>query len=571
MLVFALEGVRINQYNPPEPTPTIIKNQSKSSKNSSTKTVFSSAGKNSPSKALDSSIKSRNFSKAKYITARKLINNEVVNDDNKYPLRTYRPLLAPNDTYANQWWLSPTGMDNAWDQAAGGSQITTAVIDTGFALDHQEFSGRWATNSGESGSTTLENPSYLNCTDRTLPLNRSCNNIDDDLDGVVDNESGLTTEENKSTLNCTDQSMPLDKSCNNRDDDSNGLADDYRGWDFINYDRSPQAGETNPDGDGTYHGTFVAGILGATGNNNVGIAGIDWNTKILPIQALNDDSYGNSITVADAIYYAVERDVDIISISLGTDYEDPYLRQAILQAQDAGIIIVAAAGNDGCDCMVYPANYPEVLAVGSFNTAGNVSSFSSYGANLDLVAPGEDMTGPYWTKTNQTSAYASGGDGTSYSTPFVSGVLGLVRSYQPNASWDEIVGILMENSDRKALTAGSPKNNSYGFGFIKADSALNRSIASFTTPITYRFGGDVIGTESFGRCEPSLLPGSFLYKLTKSNSVKYTINQYEIRKALAAGWQSTKIFGVCVGLPSDIPETLRVINLNQEILNKLIK
>ncbi|MBI5357845.1 S8 family serine peptidase, partial [Candidatus Saccharibacteria bacterium] len=488
-----------------------------------------------------------------------------------YPLRVYRTLLTPNDTYASQWWVGSTNLEQAWDIPAGAKQTTIAVIDTGFALNHQEFNGRWATNSEESGSTALENPSKLNCDDQSLPLNRSCNNIDDNFDGIVDNESGATIRQNPSWLNCSDRSIALDKSCNRTDDDGNGLVDDWRGWDFSNFDQSPQAGETNPDGSGTRHGTMVAGVLGATGNNNVGIAGVNWQTKILPLQALDDDGYGDSYTVGNAIYYAADQGVDLISVSLGTDFEDPYLREAVLYAQSKGILIVASAGNDGCDCMVYPANYPEVLAVGASQPSGGVASFSSFGPNLDIIAPGQDMTTSYWSKTNQTSAYASGAAGTSFSAPFVSGVLGLLRSHQPDASWDEVIGILLENSDRKTLTVSTPRSNSLGFGFIKTDQALSRSTNPYSLPINYKFAGDVLGTEGIRKCEGSLIPGSFLYELTKSGQVKYTINQYEIRKKVNAGWSLKKLFGVCVSLPTDTPDVLRSISLTQEIRNQLLK
>lgn len=488
-----------------------------------------------------------------------------------YPLRTYKPLSLPNDTYANQWWASSTGMSTAWSVPTGPNQVKTAIIDTGFALNHQEFSGRWATNSGEIGTTTQENPSKLNCTDRGLALNKSCNLIDDDQDGIVDNESGSTTQENPSQLNCTDQGKALDKSCNLRDDDSNGKVDDWRGWDFSNWDNSPQAGEVNPDGSGTEHGTMTAGTLGATGNNGVGIAGVNWNTKILPLQALDDDGYGDSVTVGEAVYYAVDQGADVISISLGTSSDDPYLRGAILYAMAHDVIVVAAAGNDGCDCLSYPANYPEVVAVGAEDPSGQLASFSSYGANLDITAPGENMTLPVWSKSNGTSAYASGAAGTSFSTPFVAGLLGLMKSYQPNATWDELTGVLFESSDRRTLTASSPHSNSFGFGFIQASSALNRAYQTFQPVTTYGFSGPIVGSGLMKVCDSGILPGSYLYELTKGGSIEYTINQYEKRQAETGGWVSKQLFGVCVGLPTDSPDFMRSISLSQELLNMQIK
>lgn len=488
-----------------------------------------------------------------------------------YPLRTYKPLSLPNDTYANQWWVNPAGMGSTWSVAAGPNPVKTAIIDTGFALKHQEFSGRWATNSGEMGAAASENPSKLDCTDQGKALNESCNLIDDDQDGVVDNESGPTSFENPSFLNCTDQGVALDKSCNLKDDDGNGKADDWRGWDFSDWDNSVQAGEVDPSGGGTEHGTMTAGMLGATGNNGVGIAGINWHTSILPLQALGDDGYGNSITVGEAVYYAVDQGADIISISLGANGDDPYLRGAILYAMAHDVIVVAAAGNDGCNCLSYPANYPEVVAVGASDSSGNVASFSSYGSNLDITAPGEDMILPVWTSGNGTSAYVSGAAGTSFSTPFVAGLLGLMKSYQPDATWEELAGVLFENSDRKSLTASSPHSDNFGFGFIKADSALSRASSPFEPMTTYGFAGPLLGSERLKACDSGVLPGSYLYKLSKSGSIKYTINQYEKRVAENGGWVSQKLFGVCVGLPTDSPDFSRSINLGQELLNTQLK
>lgn len=500
-----------------------------------------------------------------------LDDNSFTIDGKTYPLRVYEPLALPNDTYANQWWVGPTGMEQAWSVPAGPYQTKTAIIDTGYALNHEEFSGRWATSSGESGATIAENPSYLNCSDRALSLNRSCNNIDDNLDGIVDNETGFTSDENPSWLNCTDRSITLDKSCNRVDDDVNGQVDDYRGWDFSNYDHSPQAGEVYDGGSDSDHGTMTSGVLGATGNNGVGIAGVNWYTDILPIQALDDYGYGNSLTVGNSVYYAVDQGVDIISISLGTSADDPFLRQAILYAMENDVVVVAASGNNGCECIVYPANYPEVVAVGASNSSNTTASFSNFGAELDIVAPGQNITTSYWTKDNQTSAYASNVAGTSFSTPFVAGVLGLLRSNQPNASWDELTGILYEESNRKSLTASAPHSKSFGFGYVLSDQALNRVSQAYSPISNYRFSGTILGTERIKVCDAGMFPGSYLYELTKNGQVDYTVNQYERRKKTANSWTSKKLFGLCVGLPTDTPDFIRTISLTQEIRNQQLK
>jgi len=191
----------------------------------------------------------------------------VDSSGNEYPIREYKLLLTPNDPNATQWWTTSTGLEQAWGIGNGSTPTTIAIIDTGFDLGHEEFSGRWYQNTGELGVATTEAPSDYNCSDQSIALDAACNNIDDNFNGVVDDEFGATTAENPSRLNCTDRSLALDKSCNLLDDDGNGLADDVTGWDFVNFDSVVEAGETNPLGSGTRHGTEVTGVAAATGNN----------------------------------------------------------------------------------------------------------------------------------------------------------------------------------------------------------------------------------------------------------------------------------------------------------------
>lgn len=429
----------------------------------------------------------------------------VGKDGRVYPLRVYKPLMVPNDTYATQWWTTSNNMSRVWDIPAGAKQTKIAIIDTGFALNHQEFSGRWAINPGETGA--------------------------------------LAT--------------------NGIDDDNNGFIDDWRGWDFTSNTNNVQAGKTNPNGTGTTHGTMTAGVMGATGNNGVGISGVNWYSTILPIQALDDDSYGTSYTVGQSIYYAADQGADVISISLGTASDDPYLRQAMLYAFDKGAVIVAASGNDGCNCISYPANYPEVIAVGAIDSTGNPASFSNYGANLDLLAPGASMTVPYWTNANQTSSYASGAAGTSFATPFVAGLLGLARAQQPNATWDALVGSLLENSDRRVATASTPRNDTFGYGVARASTMLDRTVLPNSSTIRYQLAG--LGGSAY-QCETTL-PATPVFELTNGTSVKYTLSQLERYRASLSGWTSRQIFYSCSGLPTDTIGFLRTLNLSMEIRN----
>lgn len=495
----------------------------------------------------------------------------------KYPLRTYKPLMAPNDPNATQWWTTASGLNSMWDTPRGNNNTLLAIIDTGFALNHEEFQNRWYTNLGESGSSGSEQPSLLNCSDRGAPLSANCNLIDDDYDGEVDNESGLANYQNPSRRNCTDQGKPLDRSCNRIDDDGNGLVDDVNGWDFINYDNSTQAGELNPSGAGTRHGTFVAGAAAATGNNNKGIAGADWGTTILPIQAINDDSYGHTLSVARSIRYAAAQGADIISLSLGSQEPDDMVRLAVQDAIAAGSVVVAASGNNGCNCMVYPANYPEVVAVGAQNTDGQPASFSSWGANLDVLAPGVGLYTTDWQASNQTGAYASGIGGTSLATPIVSGTLTRLLSHRPDISALQLIALLHENLNRLSLPSNTSRSDVLGFGSLNAAAATARML----TPKNYTQTHSLVPVSSGNQFDPAAeyrqsshayqcqdIPGTTpLIELNSPSHNFYTTSYSEAAQANRLGYTSRLFAYTCLQLPHDRPQTMRSIDIRREFYN----
>ncbi len=495
----------------------------------------------------------------------------------RYPLRIYKTFLAPNDPQSGQWWSNSLRLEEFWNSTTGSSQTTLAIIDTGFALNHEEFQGRWATNSQETGPTLAENNSLLNCTDRSLPVDKNCNLIDDDFDGVVDNEVGITSYENQSQYNCSDQLMTIDKSCNLVDDDGNGLIDDWRGFDFVNYDRSSQAGETNPNGTGTHHASYVTGVAAANANNGVGIAGVNWQTKILPLQAIDDDGYANSLTVARAVDYAVAQGVDVISMSLGGAYPDTVLRQAIEEAVTAGIIIVAASGNDGCNCIAYPANYPDVLAVGALAQDGSPATFSSYGANLDILAPGTGIYTTTWTPSNQTSAYANGIAGTSLATPLVSGLITSLKSQYPAATSLELLATLTNTTNRLTLSANEVHSDYLGFGFANPYETDQRLRSAKNSFVSYQFNPIIAGLGSspgeitLRQCNPSERGTTAIHQLAQSKSVLYTTSQSVRYRAEQLGYKVSRLGYSCVVLPQDTSTTIRSINTAQEFFNTFVK
>jgi hypothetical protein len=504
----------------------------------------------------------------------------VVINNKEYPLRTYKALLTPNDPLAGQWGTANAKLNQAWDTPVGSRQTTLAIIDTGFGLAHEEFTNRWYTNPGESGTTASEAASALNCSARSLPLDAACNLIDDDFDGIIDNETGPTAYQNPSRLNCTAQVRPLNKDCNRLDDDGNGHIDDVRGWDFINNDNSSQAGELNPNGAGTTHGTEVAGVAAATGNNAKGIAGVDWATKIMPLQALDDDGYGDTLSVGRAIFYAADQGADVISLSLGSAFPDPYVEEAVQAAIAKGIVVVAASGNDGCDCIIYPANYPEVVAVGALNTLSQPAGFSSWGDNLDILAPGTQVTSPTWSAANPTGAYASNLAGTSFAAPMVGGLLTRMLSHRTGIAPLQLIAALTENTNRLTLSPSSPRSGVLGYGALDAQQAVLRMVSAKSINQEYSFypisKGQVLNTVS-----PAEVPGSYnvyqcddgrpgttpVYKLTRNGVIWFSGSWSEINQAVAAGHSATFFAYFCLQQPQDTPQTVRSINLFYEFLN----
>ena len=287
---------------------------------------------------------------------------------------TYRIFAMPNDPLASSaWTLQKVNAPTAWNSVTGNDQTIVAVIDGGFALAHQDLGSQWYGNPGETGTT----------------------------------QSGDT---------CWTGS-PANKQSNACDDDANGYVDDHRGWSFALEDNNPQAGRENPTGNGVTHGTQVAGQVGATGNNGLGSTAINWHTKIMPLQALNDEGIGFISDVFAAVYYAVDNGADVINISLGTFSDDPLLRTAVNYAVGSGVVVVAASANCGdgdpescqgapAGTIAYPAMYPNVIAVGATTESDQRASFSSYGPALDVVAPGSGTgISPSWSAVNQTSLY----------------------------------------------------------------------------------------------------------------------------------------------------------------------
>lgn len=161
----------------------------------------------------------------------------------------------------------------------------------------------------------------------------------------------------------------------------------YSGHDFID----PGTSATDQNG----HGTHVAGIIAATADNKRGIAGLARSAKILPVRVLDAKGEGDSATVAQGIVWAAKHGADVINLSLGSPLSDSAGRAAVAYAISRNVLVVAAAGNDGCGLLgsppSYPAAYPGVVGVGAIDQQGAIASYSNCGTYVDVVAPGSEV------------------------------------------------------------------------------------------------------------------------------------------------------------------------------------
>jgi len=213
------------------------------------------------------------------------------------------------------------------------------------------------------------------------------------------------------------------------------------------------------------HGTHVAGIIGATGNNGIGVAGVAWRARLMMVRILDQDTFGWESDIIQGLNYAVANGAKVVNMNMGLATPGLLLTDAVGHAQARGVLLIAAAGNGG-GAVLYPEAYPGVISIGASDQANNRASFSAFGERLDLLAPGVDILStwnglPYFTRS-----------GTSMAAPQVAGVAALLAARMPAASPAE----LRACSLRTALDAGAPGHDvSTGWGLLNAAAALGCS------------------------------------------------------------------------------------------------
>ncbi|TYS85254.1 S8 family serine peptidase [Rossellomorea aquimaris] len=218
--------------------------------------------------------------------------------------------------------------------------------------------------------------------------------------------------------------------------------------------------EGEPPGDTSGHGTHVAGLVGAVTNNKMGIASAAEKVKIMPVKVFEGKTTYMS-TVIKGIRYATDNGADIINLSLGSYSNMQALEDAIDYAVDKGALMVGAAGNDDEHAVLYPATYPDVLAVGSVDSATLAkSTFSNYGDTVNVSAPGTNIFST-WMGGYETL------DGTSMSTAIVSSISAMVKQQYPFLKGMQVKDVL-ENS-----TTPLPEVERLGTGLINAEKALS--------------------------------------------------------------------------------------------------
>jgi serine protease len=348
--------------------------------------------------------------------------DHIVEASPNYQLQAFR---VPNDAlYDYQWNHSSMSLPQAWDMTIGDPSVTVAVIDTGVLLDHPDLQGQFV-----HGFDFISNP-----------------NIE------VDNDGGIDSNPND----------PGDK--------------------------------VSPGGS-SFHGSHVSGIIAAATNNGEGIAGVAWLTKIMPLRTLGQGGMGFDYDIEQAMRYAAAlpndsgtlpaEPADIINVSLGGPAISPGFQRLVNQVREAGVIVVAASGNENTNQAMYPASLDGVVSVGSVDINNRRASYSNYGPTLDVVAPGGDSTPDVNGDGMPDGILSTIGDdqlsrldfayssmeGTSMASPHVAGVISLMRTANPNLMPVDFDNLLKSGRITDDL-GRSGRDDEFGYGLINAQKAV---------------------------------------------------------------------------------------------------
>jgi len=238
-----------------------------------------------------------------------------------------------------------------------------------------------------------------------------------------------------------------------------------RGKDFINNDDDAT--------DDHWHGTHVAGIAAAETDNELGIAGVAWNCTVLPGKIIAANGEGDYGSLIQALYWATDQGAQVINLSLGGEERDESLLAAVKYAYDKNVVVVAAAGNEGGP-VLYPAAYDDYcLAVAATDYNDKQASWSNFGLEVDVAAPGVDILSlyPTWDTPSGFAPYAYA-SGTSMATPHVAGMAALIKSLKPWLTAGEVMNIIRYSADDVNSATFQGKDDHIGYGRINMERAL---------------------------------------------------------------------------------------------------
>lgn len=258
------------------------------------------------------------------------------------------------------------------------------------------------------------------------------------------------------------------------------------------YDSVDDDYDATNDGEG--HGTHVAGTVAAQGNNNIGVVGVCWDgVKIMPVRVLDNDGYGTTADIIDGLAFVRDNTtnpVGVVNMSLGTDAgvpADSAMHDVIKELYDAGIIVVAAAGNEASDLPAYPAAFKEVISVSALGSTEELAYYSNYGSTIDIAAPGGDesngesggILSTLVTYNSGEAVYSYGYlQGTSMASPHVAGAAALLLSAGVPAG--DVRSRLL-NTARMPAT-GTYDKLKYGAGVMDVAAALNNASIKILQP-----------------------------------------------------------------------------------------
>lgn len=336
---------------------------------------------------------------------------------------SYNIQKTPNDPLINkQWGIHNEGQGRglrgadinvfeAWEVHTGGDDIVAGIVDSGIDYSHEDLAENIWQNLAEDADGDGHTLEYINGKWELDP---------GDLNGI--------------------------------DDDRNGYSDDLIGWDFINNDNNPM--------DDNGHGTHVAGIISAKGNNRKGIAGINWSGKLMALKAFDEKGDGALSSILPALKYARKMGAHFTNNSWGGASYSKLMLNEIKAASRNGQLLIAAAGNTGDNNFhnpIYPASYDadNIISVAATDRFDQLASFSNFGSQkVHIAAPGQEIL-----STLPGNKYGVK-SGTSMAAPFVAGAISLIWSYTPGMDHQQIKNIILSSVD--VLTSLAGKTSSSG-------------------------------------------------------------------------------------------------------------